>query len=322
MSGRMPVLVDCDTGIDDAVALLYLLAADEVEVVGITAVGGNAPALACALNTLRVLALARRTDIPVAVGAERPLVAPPLPHSSDVHGADGMGDADVPPADASLLDPRSAGRLIDDLSHRHAGELRILALGALTNLAVALRSDPTLRDRVADVVVMGGAAEVPGNRTPAAEANILHDPEAAQVVLAAGWPVTLVPLDVTMRELLTDEHRATLAASGTAAGRFVADITDSYLAFYERLFGRRVAALHDVLAAAILTGEVLPSPFPRVRVEVECGSGPARGATVVDTRGRYKGHPDQDGATVRVALRTPGGFADALVARLTSGRLP
>jgi purine nucleosidase len=319
---RTPVLVDCDTGIDDAVALLYLLASDTVDVVGITAVGGNAPARTCALNTLRVLTLAGRTDIPVAVGAERPLVAPPIPHASDVHGADGMGDADVPPADAGLLDGRSAVRLIDELSRRHEGRLRILTLGALTNLAIAVRADPELVGRVADVVAMGGAAEVPGNRTPAAEANILHDPEAAEVVLSAGWPVSLIPLDVTMRELMTDEHRAQLTASGTAAGRFVADITDSYVAFYEARFGRRVAALHDVLAAAVLTGEVVPDPFPRVRVAIECGSGPARGATVCDTRGRYTGHPDQEGATVRVALGTPGGFADALVAHLTSGRLP
>jgi len=313
---RMPVLVDCDTGIDDAVALLYLLASDAVEIVGITTVGGNAPARLCALNTLRVLALVGRTDIPVAVGAERPFLAEPLPHSADVHGIDGMGDTDLEPADESLLDPRSALALIDDLSRRYDGRLRILATGALTNLALAVRADPELVSRVADVVVMGGAAEVPGNRTPAAEANILHDPEGAAVALSAGWPVALVPLDVTMTELLTDEHRERLAASGTRVGTFVAAITDHYVGFYTERFGRRVAPCHDALAAAVLTGEVLPTVFPRIRVEVEYGSGPARGATVCDTRGRYVGNPDQTDALCRVALETPGGFADALVDRL------
>ncbi|WP_210478945.1 nucleoside hydrolase [Naasia sp. SYSU D00948] len=311
------VLVDCDTGIDDAVALLYLLAVPDVEIVGITTVAGNTAARAGALNTLRVLALAGRTGIPVAVGAERPLLADPLPHSTHVHGADGMGDAGLGEADESLVDPRPALRLLDDLSREHEGRLRILATGALTNLALALRADPSLPSRIRDVVVMGGAAEVPGNRTPAAEANIAHDPEAAQVVLSAGWPVTLVPLDVTVPEQLTEEHCARLAEGG-AVGRFVAAISDHYMDFYTPILGRRAAPQHDALAAGVLTGEVVPTVCPRVRVEVECGNGPARGATVADTRGRYRGHPDQEGATVRVVLRTTGGFVDRLVARLES----
>jgi inosine-uridine nucleoside N-ribohydrolase len=315
----VPVLVDCDTGIDDAVALLYLLASPSVDVVGITTVSGNAPARACALNTLRVLALAGRADIPVAVGAERPFLADPLPHSSDVHGVDGMGDARLDPADESLLDPRPALRLIDDLSRQYEGRLRILALGALTNLALAVRADPALVERVADLVVMGGAADAPGNRSPAAEANIAHDPEGAAVVLSAGWPVSLVPLDATMGELLTEEHCARLAASGEV-GRFVATISDHYMDFYAPILGRRAAPQHDALAAAVLTGEVVPTVFPLVRVEVECGTGPARGTTVCDTRGRYRGHPHQPDGNCRVALATPGGFADALVERLAAWR--
>ncbi|WP_210508743.1 nucleoside hydrolase [Naasia sp. SYSU D00057] len=317
----VPVLVDCDTGIDDAVALLYLLASPEVDVVGITTVSGNAPARSCALNTLRVLALAGREDIPVAVGAERPFLAEPLPHSSAVHGGDGMGDAGLASADPSLLDERRALRLIDDLSREHEGRLRILALGALTNLALAVRADPALVPRIADVVVMGGAADAPGNRTPAAEANIAHDPEAAAVVLSAGWPVTLVPLDVTMPELLTEEHCARLAEAGEV-GRFVATISDHYMDFYAPILGRRAAPQHDALAAAVLTGEVVPSVFPLLRVEVECGSGPARGATVCDTRGRYRGSPDQADGNCRVALalERPGAFADALVERLAAWR--
>ncbi|BDZ47685.1 nucleoside hydrolase [Naasia aerilata] len=317
MIERQPVLVDCDTGIDDAVALLYLLSVPSIEIVGITTVSGNAPARACAINTLTVLALAGRTDIPVAVGAERPFLAEPRPHSVHVHGYDGMGDAGLPPADPALLDPRSALQLIDDLSCAHAGRLRILATGAFTNLALAVRADPTLVGRIADVVVMGGAAEVPGNMTPAAEANIAHDPEGAAVVLSAGWPIAMVPLDVTTTELLTEEHVERLTASGEV-GRFVAAISDYYMNFYAPFFGRRVAVQHDALAAGILAGDVVPTVFPLLRVEVECGPGPARGATVCDTRGRHLGYPDDPDGNCRVALRTPGGFVDLLVDRLAA----
>jgi len=314
---RVPVLVDCDTGVDDAIALLYLLGHPDVEIVAVTSVFGNNRARTCALNTLSVLQLAGRNDIPVAVGSERPLVGEASYLATHVHGSDGLGDAGIAPADPGRLSPLSATELIAEAAARHAGELRILAVGPLTNLARAVEAHPELVGQVRDVVIMGGAADVAGNQSPAAEANIIHDPEAAQAVIAAGWETTLVPLDVTMTELLTDDHRAALEATGAPIPRFVAAITDFYFERYGKdSYGHRCSPCHDALAAAILTGEMVPTIFPRLHLEVDCTDGPGRGATIVDTRGRWKGFPDQEGATCRVALQTDGTFPGKLLARL------
>jgi inosine-uridine nucleoside N-ribohydrolase len=317
VTDRTPVLVDCDTGVDDAMALLYLLQRDDVDVVGVTSVFGNNTAAVCARNTIRVLELVGRGDIPVAVGAEAPLVGEAAYLATDVHGADGLGDAGLPLETVASVSPLTAVELIDELSARHAGALRILALAPLTNLAHALDAIPDLVDRVADVVIMGGAADAPGNRSAAAEANIIHDPEAAQRVLTAPWVTTLVPLDVTMTELVTPEHRARLAAAASPVARFVAAISAVYARGYGlRSFGVESSACHDALAAGVLTGEVVPLVAPLLRVEVDCTDGPGRGTTICDTRGRYRGYPDQPDGNARVVLRTDGTFSDALVAAL------
>lgn len=312
-----PVLVDCDTGVDDAMALLYLLARDDVEVVGITTVFGNNTAERCAHNTLRVLELVGREDIPVSIGAEKPLVGEVTYLATHVHGTDGLGDSGLPMHVSTRVSDKSAVELIDELSDRHRGALRILAVAPLTNIAHALEAIPDLTDRVVDVVIMGGAADVAGNQSPAAEANIIHDPEAAQRVITASWPTTLVPLDVTMIEVLTEEHRARLIAADTPVTRFVAATTDFYFGRYGvDSYGERCSPCHDAVAAAILTGEVVPDVFPLVDVQVDCTDGPGRGATICDTRGRWKGFPDQPGATCRVALHTDGTFPDLLVSAL------
>jgi purine nucleosidase len=309
------VHVDCDTGIDDAMALLYLLLDDRLEITGVSTVFGNISAAAAATNCLRVLELVGRSAIPVARGAERtirgdvPVLAP------HVHGPDGLGNSDLP-APRTALSPSTAAELIIDTARRRPGEVHLIATGPLTNLAAALAAEPRLPELVAGVTVMGGAADAPGNQTPAAEANILHDPEAAQAVMSAPWPVTMVPLDVTMRELLTEEHRARLLRGGRVA-RFVGQITDFYFDFF-RLdsFADRCSPCHDALAAAIAIGDVEPIEAPVIGVEVDCSDGPGRGATICDTRGRYRGHPAQPGAHCRVVLDTDGTFADALVSRM------
>lgn len=316
MTERIPVLVDCDTGIDDAMALLFMLAQDRFEVVGVTSVFGNNTAAQCAVNSLRVLDLAGRTDIPVAVGAEQPLVGEVAYLATHVHGSDGLGDAGLPVDVTGRPDERDAVQLIDDLSREHAGRLRILAVAPLTNLAHALERIPGLTERIADVVIMGGAADAPGNQSPAAEANIIHDPEAAQAVLSAAWATTLVPLDVTMREVLEESDRERLLAAGTAVPEFVARATDFYFGGYgSESYGRRASPAHDALAAAVLTGDVVPTVFPSIDVEVDCTDGPGRGATICDTRGRYRGFSGVNGRT-RVALETDGSFAGVLVSTL------
>ncbi|BDI21991.1 nucleoside hydrolase [Herbiconiux sp. L3-i23] len=316
-----PVLVDCDTGIDDAMALLYLLRHEGVEVVGITSVFGNNTAAQCATNTLRVLELVGRADIPVAVGAEDPIASELTYLATHVHGTDGLGDAGLPVDVATAPDPRSAVELIDELATRYAGRLRILAVGPLTNLAAALRAHPDLTERVADVVIMGGAADAPGNQSPAAEANIIHDPEAAQEVISASWPTTLVPLDVTMREILTEAHREALLASSEPAANFVGAATGFYFEhFGMESYGRLSSPCHDALAAGVLTGDVVPLVAPLIDVVVDCTDGPGRGATICDTRAKWRGFTGITGGNCTVVLETDGTFPETLVASLTASR--
>jgi purine nucleosidase len=324
MPAAVPVLVDCDTGVDDAMALLYLLARDDIEIVGVTSVFGNNTAARCAHNTLRVLELVGREDIPVAVGAENPLVGEAAYLATEVHGSDGLGDSDLPRDVRTPVSELSATELIDVLSARHRGALRILAVGPLTNLAVALEAIPDLPARVTDVVIMGGAADAPGNQSPAAEANIIHDPEGAQRVITAEWATTLVPLDVTMTEILTEDHRTRLIDADTPASRFVAATSDFYFERYGQMsFGHRCSPCHDALAAGILTGEVVPLLAPIIDVQVDCTDGPSRGATICDTRDKYRdfqGRPDAVLGNCRVILRTDGTFPDALVRSLSGTR--
>ena len=317
MSKRTPVLVDCDTGVDDAMALLYLLAHEDVSLVGVTTVFGNNTARQCAINSLRVLELAGRPDIPVAVGAEGPLVGEVTYLATHVHGADGLGDAGLPMEVQSQPSDMDAVALINEMTRRYGGELRILAIGPLTNLAHALERIPDLSNRVRDVVIMGGAADAPGNQSPAAEANIIHDPEAAQQVIQAPWQKTLVPLDVTMREVLTEQHRNRLAAAGGPIARFVAAITAFYMRGYGmESYGHLASPCHDALAAGVLTGEVQPLSAPVTDVVVDTTSGPSRGATICDTRARYRGFSGVTGGNCRVVLETDGRFPGRLVDRI------
>ncbi|GAA1738619.1 nucleoside hydrolase [Isoptericola hypogeus] len=310
-----PLYLDCDTGIDDSLALGYLLASPEVDLVGIGSVSGNIDAAQGAVNTLDLLALAGRDDVPVAVGAAAPLVGPFHGGAPHVHGRNGVGDVVLPPSGRTPA-PETAPELLLRLSHEHAGELRVVAVGPLTNLALALRADPTLPSRVRDVTIMGGAGLHPGNVSPVAEANIAGDPEAAAAVLGADWDVTLVPLDVTMVNVLEESDRKTLLESGTALAPWLGELLDLYFAFYVTTFGRRCSALHDPLAAAIAVGGVTPTVAPRVHVEVDVSQGPGRGQTLCDLRGLYAGHPDQAGARCRVVLATDRPLAPHLVERL------
>ncbi|AWT26586.1 Pyrimidine-specific ribonucleoside hydrolase RihA [Corynebacterium provencense] len=314
----VPVYLDCDTGVDDALALGHLLASPRADLVGIGTVHGNTDAAGAAENTLRLLTLAGRSDVPVAVGAASPLVGDFAGGAVAVHGTDGIGGlrGSLPrPACGPVME--DAADMLLRLSHRHPRELQILAVGPLTNLALALQRDPSLVTRVAGVTVMGGAALVPGNATAVAEANIVHDPEAAQITVTASWPLTLVPLDATMQQTLDESRRLRLCASGSAFARACGQMLDTYLDFYERVvLGRRAAALHDPLAAAVMLGEHRTVTAPRVPVEVDCTRGPCRGQTVCDLRSQRRVRGDVEGATVRVVQDTAPGYADLLVEML------
>ncbi|GEO96888.1 hypothetical protein KTU01_30110 [Kocuria turfanensis] len=307
-----PLYMDCDTGIDDAVALAYLVATPSVDLRGIGTVSGNTDAGTAARSTVDLLALLDRSDIPVAVGARDPLRDRFGGGAPAVHGGNGTGDVELPRTAAEPV-TEAADAMLIRLAHEHPGELHVLATGPLTNLARALRQDPALPGLVAGVTVMGGAALVPGNRTPVAEANILHDPEAAAEVLAAAWEVTLVPLDVTMDHRLDEDQRQQLAAVDHPALPPLAAMLERYAEFYTGVFGRPLSALHDPLAAALAAGTVEPALAPRVTVQVDTTDGPGRGQTICDLRGRFTGYPAAAGARCRVVLELAEDFAPHLL---------
>jgi inosine-uridine nucleoside N-ribohydrolase len=244
------IILDTDPGVDDALALLYLRAHPGARLLAITTVFGNADIDTTTRNAF-YLRDRLTPGVPVHRGAAAPLNRPRGASPVHVHGHNGLGDIDLgdfvpPPTEASA----AADRIVE-LVRTHPGEITVLAIGPLTNLALALRAAPDIADLVAEVVVMGGAfgeGNRGGNVTPFAEANIHNDPEAAAEVLSATWPVTLVGLDVTTRCVLTSAAIKALADSD--AGRFVDRVTRGYVEAYGRFDGLDGCCLHDVAATA------------------------------------------------------------------------
>ena len=314
-----PVYFDCDTGIDDALALVYLMASPEIELAGIGTVSGNIDAQQAAVNTLDLLAMGGKGDVAVAVGAMDPLThgySGGVPH---IHGHNGVGDVELPHTDRGP-EAESAADMLVRLAHAHPGELDVIAIGPLTNLALALKQDPSIADLVREVTIMGGAALVPGNLSAVGEANIWNDPEAAQLVVEAPWQVVLVPLDVTLENAFEESDRLALAASESPLNQALAGILDLYYDFYVGEYGRRMCALHDPLAAAIAVGQITATRAPNVPVVVDDTQGPGRGQTICDLRGQRNGPRDVEGAHVRVVLDTDQPLAPVLLERLLSYR--
>ena len=314
----LPLYLDCDTGVDDALAIAYLVADGSADLRGVGSVSGNVAAATAARNTLDLLALLGRPDVAVAVGAHDRLASSYECVAALVHGEDGIGGVELPRAAAEPVEENAADMLVR-LARENPGRLHVLATGPLTNLALALRAEPGLTTLVAGVTIMGGAALAPGNVTPVAEANVAGDPEAAAEVLAAPWDVTLVPLDVTMDNLLEVGHHGEIAGLGHPAMPALAGMLEHYLGFYDGIVGRRAAGLHDPLAAAVAIGAVGLALAPVVRVAVDTTHGPGRGQTICDMRGRYAGYPAVAGARCRVVLALEEDFASLLVETL--GRL-
>lgn len=320
MSEPIPLYLDCDTGVDDAVAIAYLLGSPSIDLVGIGTVSGNTSAAQAARNTLDLLGLAGRDDIPVAVGAHDHLTSAFGGGAAHVHGDNGIGGAVLPHADREP-DARSAVELLIELSHRYAGRLHVLTIGPMTNIALALAADPSLPSRVGGVTSMGGAALVPGNIRPAAEANIFNDPEAAEALLSADWDVTLVPLDVTMEHTLAEADRDRLAEAPEPLAAAVGAMLDHYLDFYVPIYGARTSALHDPLAAVLATGAITPDRAPRVPVRVDTTDGPGRGQTIADLRGQRIAMRDHEGVRTRVVLEVGAPVAEHLMGVLL-GEVP
>jgi purine nucleosidase len=312
VTGRPLLLLDVDTGIDDTLALLYGALHPDVQLVGATAVWGNVAVEIAARNTAHAFAMAGAGHLPVASGAAGPLTGGPVDYGYFVHGDDGQGNAGDPEFSAELSSLTAAEQIVQ-IARARPGEVELVAVGPMTNIALALGLCPELPSLLHGVTIMGGAALAPGNRTPVAEANIWHDPEAALAVFSASWLLTVVPLDVTMRTLLTESHRRRLLAAGGIAA-YVGRMLDFYFAyFHKEAFAERSSCIHDVLAVAIAAGTLSPRLAPTVNATVDAGDGPGRGQTIFDMRGCYRDYPPQEGAHCRVVLDVDPGFVEELV---------
>ncbi len=274
MTTRM--IIDTDPGIDDAMAIHYAAADPMIEILGLTTVFGNVYVEQATRNALRLLEMAG-IDAPVAEGAAAPLAMPLSPPSHRVHGDEGFGDIPAAVPRGKALDMSAAEFLVQTCAD-NPGEVVICAIGPLTNLALALRLDPSIAQTVKKVVIMGGAVETAGNITPFAEANIYHDPHAAAEVFAAGWPVVLVGLDVTHEILCPAADFDTIRENAPRLGGFIKDISEFYLRFYESVGKFDGCSLHDPAAviAAAHPQYFTTKPVPLTVVT----SGEAQGQTV------------------------------------------
>ncbi len=301
------VILDCDPGHDDAIALLLALASPELELLGVTTVAGNQTLAKTTANALRVLEFVGRDDVPVAAGAERPLVREPFP-ATYVHGESGLDGPALPPPRGGPVDAHA----VDFLAERVLASDRAVTLvptGPLTNVALLLARHPAVALRLERIVLMGGSI-AEGNVTPAAEFNIWADPEAAARVFASGVAVTMIGLDVTHRALMTRSHADELREAGRT-GRLVAELFDFYHRFHAATYGFEGSPIHDAVAVAHVARAGLVETAER-HVAIECDSELCRGRTVVDLWRRTANEPN---AHVGVDIDTEA-FLDLLVERL------
>ncbi len=271
------IILDTDPGTDDAIALFLALASSEVQLEAITTTHGNVGIDLTTRNALALLELAGREDIPVARGSALPLVRP-LVDAALVHGESGLGRLTLPEPATRPMAQHAVDLLIERVLAA-PNEITLVAVGPLTNLALAVRREPALARLVKEVVIMGGALRVPGNVTPAAEFNIYADPHAAQVVLLAGWPVRLVALDVTNITSVSREQIAQLAQAGGKIGQAIEQMLRHYFEVFAPTSSRQGFALHDplALAAAFRPDFITWEPL---HVEVELSGTLTLGATV------------------------------------------
>jgi pyrimidine-specific ribonucleoside hydrolase len=277
----LPLVIDTDPGIDDALAILLALASPEVDLRLVTTVHGNVELAQTTENALRVLHLAGRADVPVAAGARESLVHPQPERAGHVHGDAGLGGVELPPSPAVPY-PRPAVVALADLLMTSPEPVTVVAIGPLTNLALLLRGFPDAAARIGRLVVMGGSAWRGGNVTAAAEFNAWADPEAAQAVFTSELPTVMVGLDVTLPTVLDEDGIARFAAAGPI-GTQAAAILRQYLDHARTAYGTTGVVVHDALA---VTEAILPGTLGTVRrdVVVDTGLGAGRGQTLVDRR--------------------------------------
>ena len=303
-----PIILDTDPGHDDAIALLLALASPELEVLGVTPVSGNQTLEKTTANALKILELAERTDIPVHVGCDRPLVREQWT-AAYVHGESGLDGPDLPAPTTEPAEGHAVEFIAKTLQDRDG--VVLVPVGPLTNIGLLLARYPGIEQRIERVVLMGGAI-AEGNVTPAAEFNIWADPEAAHRVFTSGIDVTMVGLDVTHKALLHPEKVDELRGAGRV-GDVVAALYDFYHGHHQRMYGWAGSPVHDALAVAHVISDRFLETKHR-HVEVDTGPEPGRGRTYVDLWERT----GKD-ANCHVGVDVDGpGFIDVLVDRLKS----
>jgi len=304
------IIIDTDPGQDDAVAILLALASEELEVLGITAVAGNVPLALTEVNCRKVCELAGRPEVKVFAGCDHPLKGK-LVTAEYVHGKTGLDGPNLPKPNMPLQDGHGVDFIIETLRTEPRGSVTLCPLGPLTNIATALQQAPDIADRIAQIVLMGGAYFEVGNTTPAAEFNIYVDPEAADIVLKSGVDVVMMPLDVTHKALTTRNRIDKFRALNSAVGTAVAELTDFFERFDIEKYGSEGAPLHDPCVIAYL---LKPDLFTgrRINVEIELDSALTRGMTVAD----WWGVTDRTPNATFIGGLDAEGFYDLLVERI------
>lgn len=309
VGNRVRVILDTDPGIDDSLAILLALASPELHLEAVTVTSGNCSAAQGVVNALSVLEMADADHVPVAQGVEVPLIQPLLT-APETHGATGLGYARLPPPRRLPADQHGVDLIIERVMAA-PGEITLVAVAPLTNLAVAIRREPGIVEVVREVIIMGGAFQHPGNTTPLAEFNVYVDPHAAHIVYHSGMPITLVPLDVTYQCVLTRGDVDRLLAIDSPVTRFIAESTRFYMEFHDEYQGIQGCVINDPLALALAFATDLVET-KHLYVTVDIQSGISLGKTIADFYDAWQKPPNMQVALKVQARR----FIDLFVERI------
>ncbi|MEC7666504.1 MAG: nucleoside hydrolase [Actinomycetota bacterium] len=312
MSTLRPFFIDTDTASDDAVALVMAFARKDINIVGIGVVAGNVPLSSALQNALYTRELCGRTDVPVYAGADRPLIYE-LGTAQNVHGDDGMGDIGLPLTGRAPNEGHAVDALLE-ASNEHAGELTLVTLGPLTNIALAIQRDPSIADKISRVVLMGAAADHIGNVNPVAEFNMWVDPHAVQIVLESGLPLEFVGWDISRRDaVIVPEEANRLRSIGTPRAEFIIDIQRIVAEFCARDTKLAGFDMPDPIAMAYAIDPSIATQTRHLNLVIECTEGPTRGMVVMDLLGLTGRDPN----AVVVVHADPSAFIRQLEAAIS-----